>query len=220
MSGRGVPGPGPADLAGVWDARYSHPNYVYGYRPNDFLRDSAVLLKRQGRVLVLGDGEGRNGVWLAQKGHRVTTVDLSRVGVRKAQALARERGVSLDARVGDLRTWLDSDDAQGPWDGVVSIFCHLPSALRRQVAEILTPRIAADGVLIVESYSTAQPSLGSGGPSEDDLLLTRDRVRAEWPRLALDVRLVERRIFEGMGHQGLSSVVQVLGRPRRPSAAR
>lgn len=109
-----------------WDDRYSHPNYVFGYRPNDFLRDSALLLRPGSRVLCLGDGEGRNGVWLAEQGHRVTTVDLSRVGVEKALALASERGVQIDAHVADVDEWLTTDAARGPWDAVVSIFCHLP----------------------------------------------------------------------------------------------
>ena len=73
-------------LESDWDRRYSHPNHVFGYRPNDFLVEASVMLPRRGRVLVLGDGEGRNGVWLAEQGHAVTTVDVSRVAVEKARA--------------------------------------------------------------------------------------------------------------------------------------
>ena len=203
------------DTRGLWDDRYDHPNYFYGFRPNDFLVTAEVMVRRRGRVLVLGDGEGRNGVWLAQKGHDVTTVDISEVGARKARVLAQERGVELDIQVADLADWVQGAAALGPWDAIVSIFCHLPSGLRYDVARALTPQLAPTGKLIMEAYTPAQPSMGSGGPKNEDLLMTRQKVVNDWPGLLLDVRITERRIFEGMGHQGLSSVIQVLGQPRR-----
>lgn len=196
-----------------WDDRYDHPNYVYGYRPNDFLKQSALLLRADSRVLCLGDGEGRNGVWLAEQGHRVTSVDWSAVGAAKARALASERGVALDVQVADVADWVHSDAAQGPWDALVLIFFHVPEPLRRQVAGALAPGMAAAGLLILEAYTPGQLMLGSGGPKDESLLLTRERMLADWPGWRLDVRLTERRIFEGMAHQGLSSVIQVLGQP-------
>ena len=199
----------------LWDERYSHPNHVYGYRPNDFLVSAEVMLRRGSRVLAIGDGEGRNGVWLAQQGHRVTTVDLSEVGAAKARALAAERGVELDIQVADLGEWVHTPAAQGPWDGIVSIFVHLQPELRSAVAAALTEQLAPRGRLILEAYTPAQPSLGTGGPTDEAVLLTRQKVLDEWPGLDLDVRMVERRIFEGMAHQGLSAVLQVLGQRKR-----
>lgn len=208
------------DLRQHWNQRYSHPNYLFGYRPNDFLVSAEVMLRRGSRVLVLGDGEGRNGVWLAKQGHRVTTVDLSEVGAEKARALAAERGVDLDIQVADLADWIHSPAAEGPWDGIVSIFCHLQPELRRSLAAAFTPQMAPQGKLIMEAYTPAQPSMGSGGPTDEAVLMTRLKVLEEWPGLELDVRMTERRIFEGMGHQGLSSVLQVLGMaPRQARGA-
>ena len=106
---------------------------------------------------------------------------------------------------------LATDAALGPWDAVVNIFGHFPPDLRVQVAGTLTPRFTTRGVLIMELFTPAQISMGTGGPSDESLLSTRDRVLAEWPGLRLDIRMLERRIFEGMAHQGLSSVIQVLG---------
>lgn len=205
----------PIDQRELWNDRYSHPNHLYGYRPNDFLVAAEVMVRRASRVLVLGDGEGRNGVWLAQKGHRVTTVDISEVGAAKARTLAGERGVELDIQVADLADWIHTPAAQGPWDAVVLIFCHLQPELRRAVADALTPQLAPQGKLIMESYTPAQPSMGTGGPKDPAVLLTRQNVLEEWAGLDLDVRMVERRIFEGMGHQGLSSVLQVLGQRKK-----
>ena len=194
-----------------WNQRYSHPNYVYGYRPNDFLKQQALLLRPSSRVLCLADGEGRNGVWLAGQGHRVTSVDWSGVGVNKALALATERGVEIDAQLGDLTEWVDSDAAAGPWDALVVIFPHLPEPVRRLIAHALTPRMGAKGLLLMEEFTPGQLSLSSGGPDDESVLMTRERVLAEWPGWRLDVRLDERRIFEGMAHQGLCIEIEVLG---------
>lgn len=194
-----------------WDDRYSHPNYLFGYRPNDFLKDQARLLKPRSRVLCLGDGEGRNGVHLASLGHRVVSLDFSRVALDKAEALAAEKDVQVETWHVDLAEWVDHPDPEEPWDAVVSIFVHLPPELRRRVAEAATRQSAPGAKLILEAYTPAQLSLGTGGPKDPELLMKRDDVAADWHGWHLDVRLVERRIFEGMGHQGLSSVVQALG---------
>ncbi|MBB1482277.1 class I SAM-dependent methyltransferase [Tessaracoccus sp. MC1865] len=197
--------------AEFWDNRYSHPNYFYGYRPNDFLKQQSFLLKPNSRVLCLGDGEGRNGVYLAGLGHRVVSLDFSRVALDKAAALAAEKGVELETWHVDLASWVHNPDPLEQWDGVVSIFVHLPPDLRRRVAQVVTRQSAPGAKLILEAYTPAQLSLGTGGPKDVDLLLKRDDVAADWQGWHLDVRLLERRIFEGMGHQGLSSVVQALG---------
>jgi len=196
-----------------WDERYADDRYLFGERPNDFLVQAEIMLPRHSRVLVLGDGEGRNGVWLAQQGHQVVTVDISEVGVAKARRLAASKSVEIDFHVADLADFVDDEASAGPWDGIVSIFCHLPPELRRRVAQALSPRLSDRGKLIMEAYTPAQLSLGTGGPPDESLLMTRERVLRDWPDLVLDVRVLERRIFEGHGHQGLSAVVQVLGQP-------
>ena len=195
-----------------WDARYAHPNHVYGYRPNDFLAANELMLRRGSRVLCLGDGEGRNGVWLAGRGHDVVSLDFSRTGLDKAEAFAAEKGVAIETWHVDLADWVDLPAPDRPWDAVVAIFLHLRPELRRDVARVATAQCAPGAVLILEAYTPAQLSLGTGGPKDESLLVTRRDVVEDWAGWRLDVRLVERRIFEGMGHQGLGSVVQVLGK--------
>ena len=194
-----------------WDDRYNHPNFLFGYRPNDFLKAQARLLKPGSRVLCLGDGEGRNGVYLAEHGHSVVSLDFSRVALDKAEALAAERGTSIETWHVDLAEWVDHPDPERPWDAVVSIFLHLPAPLRKRVAATATRQAVSGARLILENYTPAQLALGTGGPKIPELLMTREDVLSDWSDWHLDVRLLERRIFEGMGHQGLSSVVQALG---------
>lgn len=198
--------------AEFWNQRYDHPNFLFGYRPNDFLKASAQMLRAGSSVLCVGDGEGRNAVWLAGRGHRVTSIDFSEVAQNKARELAAQKHVEVDFVLQDLADWAEAPDGQQRWDAVVWIFCHLLPDLRRAVTDALTRRTNIEAMLIYEAYTPAQPGLGTGGPKDRELLMSRDDVLTDWPQWNLDVRLVERRIFEGMGHQGLSSVVQALGK--------
>lgn len=195
-----------------WDQRYRHPNNVFGYRVNDFLAAQARFLKPRSRILCLGDGEGRNGVFLAGRGHDVVSLDFSRVGLDKAEATARDKGVELETWCVDLAEWVSHPAPALPWDAVVSVFVHLEPGLRRQVAATVTAQCSPGAMLVLEEFTPAQPAMGSGGPKDPEVLLTRAQVQEDWHDWHLDVRLVERRIFEGMAHQGLSSVVQALGK--------
>ena len=114
---------------GFWDDRYRSETYAYGVEPNDFLRASAARIP-PGRVLCLAEGEGRNAVFLASLGYAVTAVDLSSEGLRKAERLARERGVTIDVVQADLGEY---EPEAGAYAGVVSIFAHLPRAARGSI---------------------------------------------------------------------------------------
>lgn len=196
-----------------WDDRYAEEGFAFGDQPNDFLVESATALN-VGTSLVLGDGDGRNGVWLAQQGHQVTSIDLSPVGVAKAKKLAEQRGTEIDARVGDLETF-DMGDAQ--WDSIVSIFCHLPSALRHIVHANVKRALKPGGVFVLEAYTKANIGRGVGGPQNDDLTVELAELEADFAGWNLVThRTVERNIVEGKYHNGLSSTVQFLARkPRR-----
>lgn len=193
-----------------WDVRYEVEAYRYGTEPNDFLRDQAGSLPEAGRVLCLAEGEGRNAVFLAESGYRPVGVDTSRVGLRKARELARERGVAIETEVADLATL---EIEPGAWDGVVSIWCHLPRdarvRLHRRVVEGLRP----GGVLILEAYTPAQLERDTGGPPDPDRLMTLEDLRRELQGLEFVVgRELVRDVHEGDLHRGPSAVVQVVAR--------
>lgn len=191
----------------TWDERYGEEGWAFGTEPNDFLREVAEALP-VGDVLVIGDGEGRNGVYLAQRGHRTVTVDLSPVGVGKALALAAERGVRIDARVADL-----ADFAMGArcWDAIVSIFCHLPPDLRSSVHARAREALRPGGRFVLESYTEANIGRGTGGPQSPDMTPGLDELEREFAGWTLEVhREVERTIVEGRYHSGLSATVQLV----------
>src|SRR5262245_21514589 len=113
----------------MWDERYSSEEYAYGTKPNEFLEANFNRIPK-GNLLSIAEGEGRNAVFLAKQGYTVTAVDASLVGLNKARKLAEEHGVSIELIQADLA---DYDLGENQWDGIVSIFCPLPSAIRKQL---------------------------------------------------------------------------------------
>lgn len=191
----------------MWDERYSGEGYAFGTAPNDFLVETCERIPA-GPVLCLGEGEGRNAVYLAGRGHDVTAVDASGIGLAKAEALAAERGVRITAIQADLA---DFRIEPGRWQGIVSIWCHMPLQLRRAVHGQCVAGLAPDGVLVLEAYTPAQLAHGTGGPPVVELLVTLEQLRDELRGLRLEIgRELERDVYEGRYHRGRSAVVQVL----------
>ena len=197
-----------------WDEQFSAAGYKYGTAPNAFLQAQAGRLPARARILVPGDGEGRNSVWLATLGHEVLALDISTVGLGKARALAAERGVAIETQLADLADW---EPEPAGFDAVVLTFVHLPPALRESAHRRLARALRPGGWLILEAFHPSQLGRGSGGPKQVDLLYRRDDLRADFDGLIDEVLAEERECLldEGPGHQGLAQVTRYLGR-RRP----
>ncbi|MFC1662133.1 class I SAM-dependent methyltransferase [Gemmatimonadota bacterium] len=191
-----------------WDQRYAEVGWAFGTEPNDFLRQEAHRIPL-GRVLCLGEGEGRNAVFLAKQGFEVVGVDQSGVGMEKAQDLAREEGVSIETVVSPMEEF---DLQEGEWEGIVSIFFHPPPDSRRRIHRAVMEGLTRNGVLILEAYSPKQLELGTGGPPHLERLPTLDLLREELEGLDFVVaQEAEREVREGRMHTGRGSVVQVVG---------
>jgi len=193
----------------MWDDRYRTEEYVYGTEPNAFLLENVDEIP-SGDVLCLADGEGRNSVFLAKRGRRVSAIDLSEVGVTKARELARSRGVDINFVVADLRTY---DMGVERWGAIVSIFAHMPPKVRANVHARVVTALAPGGVFVLEAYRPDQKGRGTGGPSLPEMMMNLEELRRDFAALDLTVaREVDRDIREGRGHQGVGAVVQLLGR--------
>jgi SAM-dependent methyltransferase len=194
-----------------WDERYAAPGWTYGTEPNDFLREVAKGL--EGPVLCLGEGEGRNAVFLAQQGLDVTAMDASPVGLEKAQRLAAERGVKLTTIAADLN---DFALGEAKWGAIVSIWCHLPLALRAKVHRDVVKALKPGGRFVLEAYTPRQLAHGTGGPKTADLLVEPEALRAELAGCTFErLEEKERVVHEGALHEGTSAVVQALAHKPR-----
>lgn len=197
-----------ADPREFWNHRYALPGWAYGTEPNDFVREVAAQL--EGPVLCLGEGEGRNAVFLAQRGLEVTAIDLSPRALEKARELARARGVTITTQEADLA---DFDLGTARWGAILSVWCHLPPWLRTRVHHDVVRAPKPGGRFVLEAYTPAQLQFDTGGPKSLELLFPPEEVRAELAGLTFErFDAKEREVQEGEWHRGRSAVLQVLAR--------
>ena len=195
----------------MWDKRYSGESYAYGTEPNDFLREQADNLPI-GDTLCLGEGEGRNAVFLAGLGHKVTALDASATGLEKAQKLAAERGAKIDTIHADLAKY---ELEANRWDVIVSIYCHLPPPLRMRVHGQIAQSLRPGGIFILEAFTPRQLEFKTGGPPVVEMMMNLEGLRRELTGLEFDVgQETVREVQEGTHHNGTSAVVQLVAHKR------
>jgi SAM-dependent methyltransferase len=190
----------------AWDERYGSGEFQFGAAPNAYLRAQAYRLAPGQSALCVGDGEGRNGVFFAERGLHVTSIDWSPVGVAKAGEFAAQRGVALDARVADASAWEYPPEA---FDLVAWIYLHLPPADRAAAAAGCLRALKPGGLLVLECFSPAQEGRRSGGPQLRELLWSREIAESLFADLeVLEVTEGAVHLDEGPRHQGLAEVVR------------
>jgi protein-L-isoaspartate O-methyltransferase len=202
--------------AAMWDARYGSDHYAYGLEPNAFLAAQRNRLKPGMRALVPGDGEGRNGVWLAAQGLDVDTLDLSTHGVAKAKRLAAERGVSINAIHADALQWTWPE---ARYDLVALIFLHLVEPQRRALHERALAALKPGGLIVLEAFRheqiERQAAGARGGPRDKALLFSLEALRDDFARgEVLLLEAAEAPMEEGVLHVGDSALVRALVRRR------
>lgn len=195
-----------------WQKRFDTEEYVFGKEPNEFIREAAELFNPGPDILAIAEGEGRNAVYLAGFGNRVTIWDFAESGLAKAQQLAEEKNVRLMTELKDLtKTEWPADR----YDAVICVFGHFPSELRSKILEGVRKTVKPGGVFITEVYAKEQLAYGTGGPKEEDYLYSLENFKTfgGWETLRLEKKEVER--YEGSGHNGRSCVIQYAGRKNK-----
>jgi SAM-dependent methyltransferase len=194
-----------------WETRYAVPEYAFGKEPNYFLASCKQLLPRAGRALAVADGEGRNGVWLAQQGLDVTSIDFSPSAQSKARALAKERGIAVSFEQTDVHRWPYPEAA---FDVVADIFTQFSTPDERGLKWAGVKRaLKSGGLLILQGYTPKQLDYGTGGPKQLEHLYTRAMLEAAFGDFR-DVKIVaeEREMHEGASHAGMSAVIGLTAR--------
>ena len=194
-----------------WNTRFSAEGYLFGTRPNAFLASQAHRLRPGMSALCVADGEGRNSVWLARQGLRVTAFDFSPVGVAKARALAREAGVAVDHHESDIFAW---DFGARRYDVLVVIFIQFLAPRERSgIFARFRDAVEPGGLLLLQGYRPEQIAYGTGGPPQAENMYTEALLREllrDWEILHLashdDV------VDEGSGHKGMSALIDVVAR--------
>ncbi|MFZ1109974.1 MAG: class I SAM-dependent methyltransferase [Rhodomicrobium sp.] len=202
------------DQAAFWDERYKGEEFAFGTAPNAFLVAQAHYLNPGRRALAPGDGEGRNGVWLAGRGLIVDTVDVSPLGAAKAKKLAQMSGVSVNAMEADLLTW---DWPRGAYDIAAALFVHFFDSDRPRMHRAMLDALKPGGVLILEAFRPEQIEFQkthrSGGPKTVDMLYSKDKLLEDFA--GADIVLLEEatvELDEGHRHKGPAAVIRAVVR--------
>lgn len=194
-----------------WNQRFDSEEYFYGTEANAFLRAQAGLLQAGQQVLAVADGEGRNGVWLAEQGLQVTAVEASSNALKKARKLAAERGVAPEFIEADLLSWRWP---AAEFDVVAAIFIQfLAAAARERVFAAMHAALKPGGILLLQGYTVDQLNYRTGGPAVAEQLYTPELIR----ELLAGMEIVHLRehvgeLQEGTGHCGQSALLDVVAR--------
>ena len=195
--------------AAFWNARYANDDYIFGTAPNQFLASQAELIQPGMRALAVADGEGRNSVWLAERGAQVHAVDVSPLALAKAQKLAQTRGVTIQFEQTDLLNW---HWPEAEYDLIAAIFIQFASPVQRipMIAGIRRA-LKPGGILILQGYTPKQIEYATGGPSSAENMYTESLLR-EWFGDWQIRHLCEHEDFisEGTHHHGQSALIDLI----------
>ena len=194
-----------------WQERFAGEEYRFGTAPNAFLKANAGLLRKGQTALAIADGEGRNGVFLAEQGLDVLSVDFSPNAQAKARKLAAARGVTMRVEQVDIINW---DWPANAFDVVAAIFFQFAGpADRAKIFAGIKKALKPGGLLLLEGYRPKQLDYKTGGPSKLENLYTRELLEAAFADLAsIDIREYDTEIHEGAGHGGMSALIDLVGR--------
>ena len=196
-----------------WNERFSETDeYLFGKAPNAFLvRQAQTRIKPGMQVLAIADGEGRNGVWLAEEGCEVWSLDAAPAATEKAKKLAAERGVQMHIETADA-TEIDWDARQ--YDMVVGIFFQFANpALRASLFDGMKRAVKPGGYLLIEGYGLKQLDYKTGGPKIVEHLYTMDLMRESFPDLEIEVlEEYDAELDEGHRHKGMSALVDLVAK--------
>lgn len=195
----------------LWNERYNDDEYLFGKEPNAFLASQKGRFTPGMKVLSVADGEGRNGVWLAQQGLDVLAVEAAPRAIEKARQLANERGVSLAHECADVLTWAWGAER---FDAIVAIFTQFVGPeLRAQMFADMQRALKPGGLLLLEGYRVDQLKYGTGGPKEPANLYTATLLREAFADLqVLHLAEYDAHIEEGSRHRGMSALIDLVAR--------
>jgi len=195
-------------LMNIWDQHFSTTEYVYGEQPNAFIKDYADFIKGYVNVAAYAEGEGRNAVFLASKGHLVTAFDYAENGLEKTQQLAKKQGVTVVTQLADL---LHDELPVEKFDAAIMVFGHFPMKQQHAVFERIVNSVKPGGRIMMELYSIYQLPYASGGPKQLDNLYDPLHVLT-WcqPYKIIHFFTGEQIRNEGTLHTGLAHTIQFI----------
>ncbi len=200
--------------AKFWDERYGEEEYAYGEEPNVYMKNSLVKFTPKGKLLFPAEGEGRNAVFAAKQGWKVSAFDMSEMGKVKADKLALRNNVSLDYKVGELQQIQYEEQS---FDGMVAIYAHFPGRVKISCYKNLVSYLKKGAFVIFEAFSKKHIEYQAknpkvGGPKDLSTLFSLEEVQEIFSNFSiLELKEEETSLEEGSYHVGLGSVIRFIG---------
>lgn len=192
-----------------WNNRYAASEYVYGKEPNSFFKQQLSGLPA-GKILLPGEGEGRNAVFAAKAGWNVDAIDQSETAKAKALLLAKENGVSINYLVSTLN---DVQLKEQEYDAIGLLYLHFNYEEREQIHKKFLQALKPGGTLILEAFAKEQIKNSSGGPKDVNLLYSLEDIIEDFIDFDINVFAKETiTLDEGNGHQGKAVVIRFSGK--------
>jgi len=196
----------------AWNQRYRSVDLVWGTEPNRFVAEALGGREPAGRALDLACGEGRNAIWLARRGWRVTGVDLSDVAIERARKLAAAEGVEAEWVCADLTSYEPDPEA---FALVVISYLQVPETARRVVLARAAAALAPGGELFMIGHARRNLTEGVGGPRDPAVLWDPDEIRAELEGAGFGVERCEEVIRQVEGEGEAQEAIDVLAEAKR-----
>ena len=202
------------DATQFWNERFDKKEFIFGKEPNEYLVEQASrYLNPKSSVLCIADGEGRNGVWLAKQGMRVTGFDVSDIALSKANQFAKENQVKIQYSLCDT----DGFDWQAnSYDAVIGIFIQFADPeMRARIFKQVHQTLKPGGLFILQGYTPKQLEYRTGGPSLIEHLYTEEMIRELSQGLEiLNIQCYEKELSEGARHTGMSALLGMVAKKR------
>ena len=188
-----------------WNERYSETEYVYGEKPNEYLKEQLLKLPT-GKILLPCEGEGRNAIFAALNNWKTFACDFSESGKTKAESLAEKNGVSFQYDVCDI---LEYQAAKESFDVIALIFAHFPENIRKTIHQKLLTLLKPGGAIILEGFNKKQLGNSSGGPKSYEMLFVKEMLIKDFEKCEIE-ELEEKTVFlsEGHFHDGEAELIR------------
>lgn len=189
-----------------WNSKFSRDGFLYGTKPNTFIASKTKSFKKESRLLCLGEGEGRNAIFFANKDFEVTAIDASDIGLSKLEQRAKEDNLNITTLCTDLNHW----EVKEKYDVIIASYLHMYKDERESLFTKIEESLNEDGYFVGEFFSTKQLNYNSGGPKDIDLLYTVEDFKNYFTMCDKDIKEQVTILDEGKGHQGEACVIRVV----------
>lgn len=196
-------------MQAFWNAKFYTKDFIYGEAPNNFVKENIELLVNTKTVMCLGEGEGRNAIYLADKGMEVEALDISDIALKKLRRRAKESYLFIKTRHTLFEYWQPDTH----YDAVVCTYLHLPKHNQKMLFEKALMALNTNGYFIAKLFSESQIHFSSGGPKNiallydlNDILDIVKTLPCKIIKLAQEVIVLN----EGDKHVGRASVIRII----------